>query len=297
MIIKTWRDPYEIGVNITTARQVEINPGITVIVGCNGAGKKTLLEKIKDVCGEQKIPCFMHDNLRDGGHNSISELFFNNQYEDMSYLMCASEGEAIKSNVYHRDYKTFLEKGISKKRNIFAGIFGDEEEKLPEKTERVLLFDAVDSGLSVDAVIELKQMFNAILEAYKDTYIVIAANEYELARNASCLDVTNGKPITFKDYEDYRNFIIKSREKKEKRINRQIAYAEKQREKEYQTYKQYKAEYEQALEKYPDKENLTYSQRLKLESLEYKAKDYLRDECSFLSEKYIKEREESERSK
>ena len=32
------------------------------------------------------------------------------------------------------------------------------------------------------------------------------------------MDVMTGNYITFKDYEDYRKFILKSRDRKEKRI-------------------------------------------------------------------------------
>ena len=41
-----------------------------------------------------------------------------------------------------------------------------------------------------------------------DVYIIVAANTYELARNEKCFDVVNGKYISFKDYEEYRKFIL-----------------------------------------------------------------------------------------
>ena len=53
-----------------------------------------------------------------------------------------------------------------------------------------------------------------------DLYIIISANEYELARNEECFDVSNGKSIRFKDYEDYRKFIINNRKKKDKRYKK-----------------------------------------------------------------------------
>ena len=54
----------------------------------------------------------------------------------------------------------------------------------------------------------------------KDIYIVIAANEYELARGERCLDVTTLSHLTFPDYEAYRKFILASRKKKDKRYER-----------------------------------------------------------------------------
>lgn len=37
--INTWRDPYDAGFTTTKPKQVSFQPGLTVLVGCNGAGK------------------------------------------------------------------------------------------------------------------------------------------------------------------------------------------------------------------------------------------------------------------
>ena len=46
--IKTWKDPYDEGFSTCRRKEIEINPGVTVLVGCNGAGKSTLLHNIRD---------------------------------------------------------------------------------------------------------------------------------------------------------------------------------------------------------------------------------------------------------
>ena len=84
-----------------------------------------------------------------------------------------------------------------------------------------IFFDAIDSGLSVDNVVDVKEcLFKTIFDdnPNTDVYIIVSANEYELARDESCFDVYNGKYIKFKDYEDYRNFILKTRKIKDKRV-------------------------------------------------------------------------------
>ena len=48
---------------------------------------------------------------------------------------------------------------------------------------------------------------------------MVSANEYEMANGEQCLDVYNGKHITFKDYDEYRNMIPESRKWKEERIS------------------------------------------------------------------------------
>ena len=243
MKIKTWRDPYDAGFSPTRPKEIELKPGLTVLVGCNGAGKTTLLLNIKEVCKQNKIPCILYDNLRDGGSNALGSLFYEEDYSEGAYLLEASEGECIKANVGRKAkvFKEFIKNGFVKDRAYnFIKAFSKSEDEIIESKDRVFLFDAVDSGLSVDSVVEVKALFQLVLDDNKDSdknlYIVIAANEYELARNADCFDVNAGKYITFKDYEEYRDFIIKSRKNKENRLLRQEQWREKQRQKELKKY-------------------------------------------------------------
>ena len=136
------------------------------------------------------------------------------------------------------------------RKNRFANIFrkndGEEEKEVCNK--RVLLFDAVDSGLSVDSIVEIKAVFDTVLkeaaELGVELYLIISANEYELARGTRCFNVNDGKYIEFADYEDYRAFVINSRKKKEKRIEKQIVWFENKRRKEEEALAKRKAKYE-----------------------------------------------------
>ena len=97
---------------------------------------------------------------------------------------------------------------------------GIEPEPEELSNERWILLDAIDSGLSVDNVVDVKELlFKTILEHNfgKEIYIVVSANEYELARNEKCFDVYNGKYIKINNYEEYRDFILKSKEEKNER--------------------------------------------------------------------------------
>lgn len=51
---------------------IEINPGLTVLVGCNGSGKTTLITQLKRLLDEEKITYTSFDNLFDGGENARS---------------------------------------------------------------------------------------------------------------------------------------------------------------------------------------------------------------------------------
>ena len=212
-------------------KSIEIKPGVTVLTGCNGIGKTTLLHQIKSFLKKENIPCLMFDNLKDGGQNSISYHASLDDFAFAATAMCSSEGENILMNIGNLAARLnkFVRTGDSSKNDRYDKLSkaieklvnkdSDKEEKeIPN--ERWILLDAIDSGFSVDNIVDLKEdLFKTILEYNfgNEIYIIVSANEYELCRGEQCFDVYNGKYTTFKDYEDYRDFILKSREWKEKR--------------------------------------------------------------------------------
>lgn len=216
--IKVWRDPYDNGWNTTRRKEIEFTPGITILVGCNGIGKTTLLRNIKEQLKKEKIPCYYYNNLKDGGDGSISNRAYHGDFTMVASMLMSSEGENITNNIgiMFSKLRNFKIKGYNGKINPFD----DEQQEVVTK-ERWILLDAIDSGYSIDNVIELKESLTFVLEdAHKngyELYIVISANEYELAANMTCLDVAEGRYVTFSDYNDFRNFILHSREKKNKR--------------------------------------------------------------------------------
>ena len=295
MIIKTWRDPYDAGFSPTKPKEVEFQPGLTVLVGCNGAGKTTLLLNIKEVCKKNKIPCIEYNNLKDGGSNAIGSLFYSGDFGQGAYLMQASEGECIKANVGRKakTFSEFIENGFVNDRayKFFKAFSGSEEETITCK-DRVFLFDAVDSGLSVDSIIEVKALFYQILDDFKDSdktiYIIIAANEYELARKADCFDVNAGKYIRFNDYEEYRTFIINSRKKKEARLDNQTKWREKQRQKELKEYVKIVEQQKKRLAELKLKKKAgKYVSSWEEDDAKRMAKDFLRNKARFISEKDV----------
>lgn len=197
------RDYYDDGIKLYKKGSVEFDSGVTVLVGCNGIGKTTLLNEIKGQLSKGDIPCIFFDNLRDGGSNARSEAAFLNDFEFVAQTMCSSEGENIALNV-----------------GRFAQKIGKFLRDNKEKDEIWILLDAVDSGLSIDAVVDIKEgLFKTILNHYPDTsiYIIVSANEYEMAYGEKCYDVANCRYVTIKSYEKYKSVILKSREIKDNR--------------------------------------------------------------------------------
>ena len=198
------RDPCDVGCKIYKKSEITINTGITVLVGCNGIGKTTLIMTLKEQLKEDKTPFICFDNLRDGGSAARSMAGFRNDFTFLATAAFSSEGENIFMNMsrFAKQITTFIQG------NNRCG------------KELWIFMDAVDSGYSVDNIEDVKNFIHLILKDYEnnnDIYFIISANEYEMARNEECFDVLRGKYIRFKSYEGYREFIMKTREEKNKR--------------------------------------------------------------------------------
>lgn len=200
---KIKKDYYVSKENIFAKTSITINPGITVLVGCNGAGKTTLLQIMYDALQKDEnvsVTLFDTRDYLNGSATLASHALFNNEISLAATAMCSSEGEKI--NMCIGRYAAKIGKTIN--------VAGDKE--------LWFLFDAIDSGLSINNIIELKDFIkNVILKDKPDAHFIISANSYELARNERCFDVHKCEERNFTDYEDYRNFIIASGKAKEKR--------------------------------------------------------------------------------
>ena len=201
--IELYKDYYAEGFDICKRKNIELHPGLTVLVGCNGCGKTTLMRQIKQRLDEGEIQYIAFDNLQDGGANARSKYGFYGDIEFLSMSFCSSEGENIILNMCK-----------------LAGEIGRFVRENSDIKELWIFLDAVDSGLSIDNIVELKTyLFDTIFEdnPNRDIYIIAAANEYELASGEDCFDVYAGKYVRFDSYDSYRKFILKSREIKNKR--------------------------------------------------------------------------------
>ena len=200
---KIERDPYDEKDYIYKRSSITLNPGVTVLVGCNGAGKTTLLRTIRRRLDKEEIPFIEYDNLHDGGTNSKSAALFYGNISLAAGLMQSSEGEQISINI-----------------GTTASKIGKFVRENRDKPELWILLDAIDSGLSIDNVREIKEgLFATILDdnPNSDVYIVVSANEYEMCIGMNCFDVVNGKYINIKSYNSFAKAVLRSREYKDKR--------------------------------------------------------------------------------
>lgn len=196
-------DAYGEGIKMYNKATIEIVSGVTVLVGCNGAGKSTLLKQLYRMVQKENIPCVMFDNLKDGGDRARMNAEFCGDMTFLGTSLCSSEGENIRLNMQR-----------------FSDMIIKMFKNNPNDQEYWIFADAVDSGFSIDNIVELKEnLFGEILDVNKkkDVYIVVSANAYEMARGENCFDVVNGRYVPIKSYEKYRSVVLKSRDKKNKR--------------------------------------------------------------------------------
>jgi Fe-S cluster assembly ATPase SufC len=205
---------------------IEIESGITVLIGCNGAGKSTLQHIMMNSLKEEHIDFLYFDNMLHGGHNMMDKLNFEGKTDEILYRAFASEGENIRMNIGEcvKGIAKYIDKGLTDNTEKFlslASIFSDDDKVKKEvKTtkERWLFFDAIDSGYSIDNVMDIKELFHIILNDFKDfdIYIVVTANEYEMCIDEPCFNVIDGKYVYPKSYDEYKKIILKTREYKNK---------------------------------------------------------------------------------
>ena len=196
----------ELPYKLFAKRTVTIETGLTVLVGCNGAGKTTMLRQIEQSLSDDGIPYLYHSNLTFGEKEAKSEAAFYGDFRFVADILASSEGENII--------------------NIVAAIakrMGQLSQRNTNAKELWFLFDAIDSGLSIDNIVEIKEtLFKHVqeFEQGKDIYFVVSANEYEMARGERCFDVMHSKYRQFKTYDSFRKFVLKTRGEKDKRYVR-----------------------------------------------------------------------------
>lgn len=201
---KIIKDLLGLGFNMYNKSSVIFDPGVTVLVGCNGCGKTTLMQHMHEELDHHKIPNVYFNNLFDGGENARASAGLREDFTFLATAAFSSEGENIIMNMNRTAAK------IGRMVQLYAN---DEQKEL------WVLLDAVDSGLSIDNVVDMKKyLFEVILKdarcADKEIYIIVSANEYEMVRGEKCLDVQNMKYREFKTYESFRKYILKSKELK-----------------------------------------------------------------------------------
>lgn len=203
--------PFDDELKLYNRKQFTFQPGINSLVGCNGSGKTTLIDCfLMPYLDKHDISYYKYNDRHSGGSNYMEKLMFNGDMAGVAQMAMSSEGERI----------------VCALDPIF-GILRSQFNKNKGKAF-FLLLDAIDSGMSVDEIIEIREIFlDFIIPDAKrtfdvDLYVVVAANNFEWCNDDRIhnIDITNAKELKFTDYSEYKDFILNNR--KHKNIQRGV---------------------------------------------------------------------------
>lgn len=197
--------PYD-NFKLYTHKEFTLYPGLNSLVGCNGSGKSTLIDMyVKPYVKKNNIEYIYWNDRVNGGSHLMQKLLYYSDMSGLCSMVVSSEGERIAYGL------------LDIFRNIGKGF------RACRGKDFIIMFDAIDSGMSVDEIIETRSVILDIVipdaESLNVTpYFVIAANNYEWCADPRIhnIEIQTGKIVNINSYEDYRNIIIKSRERKNK---------------------------------------------------------------------------------
>ena len=168
---------------------VSFTPGVTTLVGKNGSGKSSMINEINHYLKKTNFPVFYYEQ-REMGRRSASSFGIGGSPEEAATYHCSSEGERIIVTMgYNMQHlKHFL-----------------EENK--DADMAFVLFDGIDSGLSINLIQDIHHLFQSMIKSYPNLLIINTTNNYEFTKDSRCIIAKNGKDITFNTYDDFVNFI------------------------------------------------------------------------------------------
>lgn len=215
--IKIQCSPY--GERLYTRSHILLNEGLTVIIGGNGAGKTTLLRMIAD-------------RLRkDRPDSTVIRIDANVETGNLL-------GGGLNRREFTRSLGALFESEGMRRWHAVADRFAQIGQAVrdPDLSDLWILFDGIDSGVDVEGLTAFfdtfdKTIASTIRERDVPLHVVMSATTYEPVRHAqnhggTILTLPRLKPIRFRGYEDWRDWMLHSA----KQIaQRREAYARKEK--------------------------------------------------------------------
>lgn len=194
---------------------------VKCFIGCNGAGKSTLLEQI-----ESKLKHKHFVELEDD-KNPFRSIFGDEELAD-GYIIHFDAEFKISEGASPDFIEHFSRMSRSTGETLFYR-FGDAVKYIGEYVRKakaenkplVLMWDDCDVGTSIDIQDDIVNFINFLKDDFDskgiEYAIILTANSYELCRTFDCYDCNTLKQIEFYSYEEYREFVLTSRKKKNER--------------------------------------------------------------------------------
>lgn len=211
MELKVWSNPKYTN-NNSIPVSVNLQPGITMLIGSNGTGKSTLLNQINSIfnkgswediefnnCIKNDYGCYLYNNVQEEKFTKQSWLEDSMNINRLAETFENSEGQDMWDYLYYKlpEIGSAVRKSKHKKQK---GIF--------------ILLDGLDSGLSLDMLYKIKKdLLDFIIreettDDYK-VYLICSANSYEFIKGYRCFDVVTLKEVNFIDtYENFEDYML-----------------------------------------------------------------------------------------
>lgn len=174
---------------------VGFTKGITTLIGKNGCGKTSMVRELEYWLKKENIPVYLY--IQDDKGKDVHHSGFNGgSFAATSVYHCASEGERIIVTCGYMlsDIKRFIQKHTE---------LGHDK--------IFVLFDGLDSGLSIDNIIQVREVFDLLIKDYPNLYIVNTANNYEMLKDTRCVHAKTGRDVKIKTYSGFVKFIAKAK--------------------------------------------------------------------------------------
>ena len=197
---------------------------VTCLVGCNGSGKSTAIHFIKKEIEHskraKKLELSPYSGLADafaraGGEKKKEPLFY---YLDFNkgYKSARSENDFFLEAGFQMQLSNG--EGLSRKIGQAFELIAGTLRKISGKT-LYIFFDDCDAGTSIDLIDDFKGVIDYVREDCPkfnvEFYVVITSNSFEMCRGLDCIDVSTFKHHKFTEYEEFKNFVLESRKRKD----------------------------------------------------------------------------------
>ena len=82
--------------DIFSTEEVSFQPGITMLVGCNGYGKSTMISIVEEYCKANDIELLSYDATNPHtSQRNIDKFLDNEQFGELALYLYSSEGERL----------------------------------------------------------------------------------------------------------------------------------------------------------------------------------------------------------
>ncbi len=197
-------EPYIKGQKIFAKKTVHIHEGLTVLVGCNGSGKTSMLKQMHKQLKAENAAVMYYDYAKVRESKDTLLQCGDIPTAQFASWVSDSEGEQIvvAVSLLARNIGTFVRDHVGE--DIY------------------ILVDAIDSGLSIDNIDCVKRLLFATIisdvqSKGNQAYVIVTANSYEMAAGVQCVEASTCEEKIFSSYSEYRQFILLSAAKKENR--------------------------------------------------------------------------------